>query len=427
MSKYSLDRFLEACGAAAPLRLTVVHGGGANEHVLPQPFVLAGTDPRADICPADPRVPRRAAYLQVLAGRLLCMDLTAAAGDRKDRNPPRHWLDPGQTWQCGSMAVRLAADGSDGAANAVAVRPENLRPMSVEIAGGSSGVCQYALRSPLVLIGKSPQCQVRLRDKAVSRFHCALVQTGSGLWAVDLLGRGGVSVNGATARAACLDDGDELRIGGFSFRPRQGPPQTPASRAENAGALQIAAPPLVEALAMPAFVAGNSGGDLAPIVSLFSTLQQQMADHFRLTMTGMMESFWRMHADQMRVVWEELAQIRRLNDEVASLKETLARQPAVPAAIRAPEARRPAALPNDNRPWDARPGDLPAATPAAKTSAGPAHPLIKNGEPIGRMPPTSAPGEDDVHSWVSRRIAEVQRDREGRWQRIVSFLTGAPS
>src|SRR5947209_8935006 len=75
MSKFSLDLFLQACGASGPLHLSVEHAGAAERYVLHQPFALVGGDPRADVRLTGGLVARRHAYLQVLGGRLVCVDL----------------------------------------------------------------------------------------------------------------------------------------------------------------------------------------------------------------------------------------------------------------------------------------------------------------------------------------------------------------
>src|SRR3954469_11836315 len=110
MSTFSLDRFWQACGAVGPLRLAVEHAGAAETYVLPQPFALAGGDPRADVRPAGMTLHRRCAYLQVLGGRLLGLDLAAGGAGRKGGYPPHAWLDPGVAWPCGPLMIRLAAD-----------------------------------------------------------------------------------------------------------------------------------------------------------------------------------------------------------------------------------------------------------------------------------------------------------------------------
>src|SRR5947209_20319442 len=108
MSTFSLDEFSRACGAAGPLRLTVDCGGTAETYALPQPFALAGSDPRADVDPlrggaaaGRPRLPRRCAYLQILGGRLLGLDLQAGTPGRKGSYPRHRWLVPGEAWPGG--------------------------------------------------------------------------------------------------------------------------------------------------------------------------------------------------------------------------------------------------------------------------------------------------------------------------------------
>ncbi len=73
------------------------------------------------------------------------------------------------------------------------------------------------MESQVALIGRSESCQVVLRDESVSRFHASLIRTSKGVWIVDLLAREGVSVNGVKVRWAWLDEGDEVRIGHFTF------------------------------------------------------------------------------------------------------------------------------------------------------------------------------------------------------------------
>jgi FHA domain len=427
MNKYSLDEFLDACGTTAPVRLTVERGQATDEYILPQPFVLVGADPRADLRLAEG--PRRAAYLQVLGGRMLGVDLNGASGVHPGNHPPHRWIDPGQICRLGSVAIRFPADGASVPGTGQPSRRENPPAAELEIKSGSGSACRYRVKVPLVLIGKSSQCQVRLRDKSVSRFHCALVNTQAGLWAVDLLGRGGITVNGSACRAARLEDGDELRIGGFAFRPMLGTPKDLVRQEPDTGPFQIAALAAASSVAMPALPNGPAGADLAPLVSLFSALQQQMAEQFRLTMTGIVDSFRRMHDDQMRLIWEELAQIRRLNEEVASLRATQARLPAATVAARPLEAARRALEPGELRQAAAdQPRGSSNGSPAAPNQgSSPRHPPANGVTPQANPIQPNPDVEKDVHGWVSRRVAQVQRERDGRWQRIMSFLTGTPS
>jgi hypothetical protein len=421
MSNFSLDQFLAACGASGPLHLTVEHGGATSEYVLPQPFALAGSDPRADLRMADSRLPRRAAFLQVLGGRLLGLDLTVDAAGRNGRYPPHHWLPPGQAWPCGGFTIRLATDGISGTPSSL--RREDLPAAALEIVGGSGGVCEYTLKAPIVLIGKSGQCQVRLRDPTVSRFHCALINTPAGLWAVDLLGRSGIAVNGRMSRAARLEHGDELRVGSFVLRALAGRSvNSDAAVGAEQSLARLPLPPVVADLlpAVPNVPGDIAAGGLGPVVSLLAAMQQQMAEQHRLAMSGVIDAFRRMHNDQMQMIWGELAEFRRLTEEMTSLKASLAKLPVAPSGANSPppppRVSEPVTAPKPAPVFDRPPMDRPAPAPRPSTpdrtrEAGTA----KTNPVIG-----------DVHAWLSQRVAEVQKEREGRWQKIVSFLTGAP-
>src|SRR5205823_2199636 len=78
------DTFRTGCGAAAPLRLGCGPVGQPPEQVraFETPFVLVGRDERNDLVLAHQAVSRRHAYLQLLGGRLFCLDLKSRYGVR---------------------------------------------------------------------------------------------------------------------------------------------------------------------------------------------------------------------------------------------------------------------------------------------------------------------------------------------------------
>lgn len=68
------------------------------------------------------------------------------------------------------------------------------------------------------LIGRGVECQVQLSDPLCSRVH-AKIHYGDGRWTVvDASSRNGTIVNGSKTDEAVLSDGDEVRVGGTSFR-----------------------------------------------------------------------------------------------------------------------------------------------------------------------------------------------------------------
>jgi pSer/pThr/pTyr-binding forkhead associated (FHA) protein len=424
MSKYSLEHFLDACGATGPLRLTVEHATGTDRHLLHQPFAVVGRDPRADLRVADGSAARRHFYLQILFGRLLCLDLTKGSPDGR-KQPPHRWLPPATEIRLPSTTIRLV-DTPGVMSPQLPSSPQ----ITLGITGGAAEKAELRIRHPLVLIGQAHECQVRLRDERVSRFHCALVNTPAGLWVVDLLGRGGIALNGSLVRSARFDDGDELRLGGaFTIQFRHATPQPAPEDAEPVimlGSLaprQTELPALIPPAAEPRPLVTLEGAGLPPtadasttsLALAFAPLQQQMTEQFHQTMTNVIAAFREVHRDQMRMVWQELARVQQLTDELAAVKDQL-------HELRAESAARPRAL--------AAPATPAGAAPTVSQNDGPAKAgHARRSPPKPAQPPEqTAPAASkrvDVHEWLSGRVDAIKKERDGRWQKIFSLLSGS--
>jgi two-component system, NtrC family, response regulator HydG len=70
---------------------------------------------------------------------------------------------------------------------------------------------------PRVLLGKSPACELRLADPAVSRRHAALEIVRGRLEFTDLGSTNGTLVNGVSIRSAFLGGGETVRLGGSAL------------------------------------------------------------------------------------------------------------------------------------------------------------------------------------------------------------------
>ena len=100
----------------------------------------------------------------------------------------------------------------------------------------------FELDGPTTL-GRSPDCDVRLRDRSISRQH-ARVEPADGGWViVDLGSRNGVRLHGKRVERAVLSDLDEVLLGELALRfrseaevettaPPPPPPATPAPAPE---------------------------------------------------------------------------------------------------------------------------------------------------------------------------------------------------
>ena len=248
-----MNSFLSVCGVVGPLQLNVECQGMPEVECLSfdTPFVLIGRDPISDMQFLHPDVSDRHAYLQMVGGRLFCVDLgsrqgTYLAGKRQRSG----WVGHLRAIRVGPYRIRLVAGDDDTPAPGVEPRPEELplplregfnRPrLTLELSHRVLRSSRCQIHSAWSSSGSAADCQVRLLDPSVSNYHCSLLQTSLGIWVVDLLGQGGgVGQRGQGVRDAQVHDGDELRLGHsirFHLDPEPAgtaltPQQTPASSA----------------------------------------------------------------------------------------------------------------------------------------------------------------------------------------------------
>jgi predicted component of type VI protein secretion system len=118
------------------------------------------------------------------------------------------------------------------------------------------------------LIGRHPECDVRINLLKVSRRHCCVALVYERVVIRDLGSRNGVRVNGLLVDEATLQPGDEVAIGPLIYRvegaadaPEPGP--TPAAAAVPAAAQGAAKPPSLSDLATD-----DPDGDLVPLLDL---------------------------------------------------------------------------------------------------------------------------------------------------------------
>ena len=74
------------------------------------------------------------------------------------------------------------------------------------------------VQRPVLLVGRHPECDVRIDSPQVSRRHCCLALAYDRLTIRDLGSRNGVRVNGQIVDEARLKPGDEVAIGQFLYR-----------------------------------------------------------------------------------------------------------------------------------------------------------------------------------------------------------------
>ena len=432
-----MDAFLEACGAAGPIRLEIAGTRlGRRRRTLPRPYAVAGRAAGCDLRLPDARVASYHAYFQLIGGRLAAFDLGSRSGLRWDDGRPARsgWLDPGRVVQVGPFLVRRLLEPGDAAVAAPAdtdIPPHNLRWSG----GGPSvvlifpdqlpGPIRWKMTRIVTLVGRAPGCRVRLPDESVAWYHAALVRTTAGVWLVDLLGRDGVTVNGATIRQALLVNNDEVAIGRFRMIVRyEDASHTPAAVVSLVDhptvPLSPAVPPRppepavelpLEPELMSALEAVRSDAATAPalmrLVEQFGRMQQQMLEQFyqsTIALVGQLDEHYREQMSQLR---DELDGLRALSRELVELSgrfDTPLAPPAPGPSLTSPPAG-PAAV-------NGHPPSLPTPTPP----------------PTPKPPPTATPPRPaptlttDPLTLVTRRIAEIRGEQRSRWQRIIDLI-----
>jgi pSer/pThr/pTyr-binding forkhead associated (FHA) protein len=337
----------------------------------------------------------------------------------------------------------------------------------------------WSVEGQFAMVGSSDECELVLTDDSVSRFHAALVPTHAGLWVVDLFAREGVFVNAERVRWAWLADGDTLRIGRFAFvlryeiAPNQitrqdAPLEAGASLAERPGtelavrtgnsgngrntlisrrndqsriALNAASSPAT--FEPDTLVRSDREGWEPPMPFPLNPMamwqqQMQLMESFHNDMILMVQMFVAMHREHLASVRHELDMVQELTGELSNLQAKLAK-PSDSADVaatggtgRRTQEHRPVQDP-DHEKRDRKSASREATKASKRPDRTSTRPAVGPGSPSPKVrsakgpvtPASPSPGnvdESQVHSLLTKRIAELQRERQGYWQRILSAL-----
>ena len=205
---------MASCGLLGPwcVRVSAPHQT-AEEHTFSQAFALVGRHEANSLPLHDGRVCPRHAYLQALPGGLCCVDLGCRTGTHWNGEHRSHgWISPGEQVQIGPFTLELLPASRTmwrfspawlkGDPLAVQADDVHFPPLYGEVFDEGELRGRWRFQMAVTLVGGTPgQCKVHLVHESVSRFHCSLVRTPFGLWAIDLLSRKGVYLNGSASIA----------------------------------------------------------------------------------------------------------------------------------------------------------------------------------------------------------------------------------
>jgi hypothetical protein len=213
-----MEAFLDACGASGPLCFDLGFRGprGASDGPSASLSSSSGRHADADLCLDHGQVSRRHAYLQLIGGRLFCVDLGSRTGTTlASGGAGSGWVERASPIEIGPMSLRLREGDRDRADPAGEPSPltrpylrrHPLPGARLEIASGKKPPTSWRIGRALVLIGRLAALQAAAHEP---RLVAVLLQPDphpAGVWMVDLLATECVLVNGESRRWARLEDG----------------------------------------------------------------------------------------------------------------------------------------------------------------------------------------------------------------------------
>lgn len=433
-----LDEFCAECGLDTSFCVEVGLKGESTPHVheFRQPFLVIGRRAGSDLMLDHWLVSRRHAYLQLIEGRFFCVDLGSRTGTHGgDATERSGWLDPVRAIQIGPYAVRPRLKQQF---------DSDYPPLPVvtwNLPGRPDQPSRWTMNRGLALVGRSPACRIRIGEPDVSRFHCGLVLTSSGVWVVDLQSQRPITLNGDVVRFARVEEGDELRVGRhlmtaeYDFGPvrsasnRSQPtpgasptiPFVPGRPPEPHDQLPALTPTVLvpdQVWSHPAITGDINPGDPAALahpsvnalVQLIGAMQQQMFDQFHQSMMVMFERFASMHQESSASLREEFEEVRKLSSEIESLRSETARLAEATTLSMQESAF-----------------DKATQVPPPLPSREPRPPVDRNGS--GPKPPPNrvvTPLPDphvDFHAQLCERLSSIETERQNRWQKILAMMS----
>lgn len=483
----SLQTFFEACGGMQTISLSarrLDNPAPADRHLFRQPFFVIGRASKCDLVIPDPKASFRHIYVQLVSGRWFFLNLAKISRSPAGKGQPESgWFDVDCQLTVGSHVVTHVAMGRQAVTRKTAI--SNAEPsfdppfFELDVMNreqGSQEPPSRQFRGPVTLIGASRKCDLFLKDESVSKVHASLVLTPHGMWVVDLLGRGGVSVDGSPAFWKRIHHGTVLQIGQYRLRVRcDGSRITPSVRIET----RVAAGHLP--LPLPGSVSGGSmsEGAVLALIGQLAEMQNQFFEQSRLQMQWMSEMMAHVGRAQQESARRDIARIEEIGRELREIKSQIAgaasRAPSTPIGERdnlvtrllledfgTPErqARLPAHTTSPSPDVVVQPGPEPAATdfqtarfqpfpqpfqessleslrepinaPLAGPLPGPLTPAAEVPRPVAqnaadarKAPATASPV--DAHAWLTQRMATLSQEHTSLWRRLMNTLAGRPN
>lgn len=256
---------------------------------LSRPYAIIGRSEDSAIVLPDRTVSLRHAFVQQFGGRLFICDLFSANGTRiAGQKMQSGWWPAGRTLAVGPYDLKHGIDAN----GEIPPSPMDFKPrsdcdtfygdmpeVSLELLDQKNSKGHlWPINRVLTLLGRDSRCRISCGDESVSLVHCAFVLTPAGLWAIDLLSRNGVRVNGQKVDCGLLSDQFELGVGRYKMKVHV----EKSDRLRSSGIMRLTNDPNVEFLTKNHKVFSVEVVDRVVVVTPRGDLQDFMYQDFQM-------------------------------------------------------------------------------------------------------------------------------------------------
>jgi pSer/pThr/pTyr-binding forkhead associated (FHA) protein len=328
-----LSRFRTACGQGCPflIHISSSESGSRAQTVLwDRPTLIIGRAQECDLRLPHAEVSRLHAYLQVVGGRLYCVDLGSGTGthwaqgsNRRQEGP----LDFGEPVSIGPYSLTIEpAPQLETFSAYEPTEPINIPSgLFLDFHDGENPARRWAATRDVTLIGSGNSAKISLVHSTVSKCHCAILRAGQALWIIDLLSEEGTTVNGELISTACLEPGDRIQVGRFSFSAHYGSPLddetisvTPSDPEVPARVVAAPATPDLSQLQKQALAAAKNGNGagvseqfVLDVINQMGVMQQQALQHAQQSMAQALQAVTASYQGRIESLEQEYADLKR--------------------------------------------------------------------------------------------------------------------
>ena len=206
--------------------LVIIDGPEANQvYYLNNGNNRIGRDPSNDVCVKDPHMSRDHLIVQLENDKMLVSDLGSASGTSINGMPinPQQ-LKPSDIIRIGETELMVLPidkpirSSEDRWSENTIVDDRGRTVTALIVKSGYDSGKSFLLSQGDNLLGRDPDCNLRLSDDSVSRRHAVVRCRNGKLTLVDVGGKGGTELNGQQLGGLALNHGDVITAGQTKFR-----------------------------------------------------------------------------------------------------------------------------------------------------------------------------------------------------------------